>query len=60
MNPNWFFRMSRWARNPPSAKQVKIVLGILAICFVVVAIERFVGWPDALTAGRDAFRAPRP
>ena len=52
MSPLWLFRMSRWARKPPSAKAVKMVLIILTICFVVYAIERWIGWPDALTVER--------
>ncbi len=42
-------RMSQWARNPPSEKRVKLVFGVILACLVLVLIERFVGWPDALT-----------
>ncbi len=52
MLPRWFMRMSLWARRPPSAKQVKFVLVIVAICFALLIIERTIGWPDALTVNR--------
>ena len=48
----WFVRMSRWARNPPSARRVVFVLGIVGFCLALFAVERFVGWPDALTPDR--------
>lgn len=59
MNPRWLFRMARWAHRPPSAKRVLLVLGIVAACFAIVAVERFVGWPDWMTvepAGRRGWR----
>ncbi|KGB82568.1 MAG: hypothetical protein CL814_11920 [Confluentimicrobium sp.] len=49
MNPRWFLRMARWARNPPGEKRVKLVLGVIALCLALLAVERFVGWPDWLT-----------
>ena len=55
MNFIWLLRMRRWAQHPPSAKRVKLVLAVLAFCLVLYAIERWVGWPDALSvepAGR--------
>jgi len=42
-------RMAKWARKPPSAKRVKLVAGVLALCLVLFAIEYIWGWPDALT-----------
>lgn len=38
-----------WARNPPSEKRVKLVLGAIAICLVIVGVEKFIGWPDWAT-----------
>ncbi|MFZ5963777.1 hypothetical protein ACOXXX_12550 [Thalassococcus sp. BH17M4-6] len=52
MNWFWLLRMSRWARNPPSARQVKLVLAIIAVCLVLYGIERWIGWPDALSVER--------
>jgi hypothetical protein len=49
MNIRWLFRMTRWAQSPPSAKRVKFVFGIIALCLFLFAIEYFIGWPDALT-----------
>jgi len=46
MNPRWLFRMARWANRPPSEKRVRLVLGIIAVCLVIFAIEYFIGWPD--------------
>jgi len=37
--------MSKWARNPPSEKRVKLVLGVIIACFVLFGIERLVGFP---------------
>lgn len=48
MNTNWLLRMSKWARKPPSWKQVKFVLVIIAICFTLFAIEFWFGWPEWL------------
>ena len=53
----WLLRAKRWAVRPPSTQRVLLVLGIIAFCLVLFAIERTVGWPDALTA--DRMRAPR-
>lgn len=52
MNPRHFLRMSKWARNPPSARRVKLVLAVIALCLVLYAVERLVGWPDWARAGR--------
>ncbi len=49
MDPRWLLRASRWARNPPSARRVYLVLGIVALCLALFAIERLFGWPDWLT-----------
>lgn len=57
MNPIWLLRMKRWVQNPPSARKVWMVLGILALCLTLWAVERFIGWPDALSLPA---RMPRP
>ncbi|WP_224823731.1 hypothetical protein [Cognatishimia sp. MH4019] len=49
MNLRWFVRASKWARNPPSEKMVKLVFGIILAGLVLVGIEYFIGWPDWLT-----------
>ncbi len=48
MNMRQLLRMARWARHPPSAKRVKLVLGVVAICLLLFAIERWIGVPDWL------------
>ncbi len=45
----WFLRAKRWAQNPPSKGRVKLVLGVVALCLALAAVERFLGWPDWLT-----------
>ncbi|WP_134682088.1 hypothetical protein [Paracoccus ravus] len=42
----WLIRASRWARNPPSAKRVRLIFGIIAICLVIVGVEWLGLWPD--------------
>lgn len=48
----WFLRMSMWARNPPSANRVKLVIGVIVLCLLLLAVERFIGWPDWATPNR--------
>lgn len=49
MNPRHFFRMARWAQNPPSMRRVLLVLAVVVLCLGLFAIERVFGWPEALT-----------
>lgn len=49
MNPRWMIRMARWAHRPPSWGYVKLVFAIVAAGLALVAVERFVGWPDWAT-----------
>ena len=42
----WLIRAKRWVQNPPSAGRVKLVFGVVALCLVIVGIDRLVGWPD--------------
>ena len=50
-----FLRMAKWARHPPSARRVKLVLGVVAVCLILFAIERLIGFPDGLTPGAGRF-----
>ena len=52
MSPHWLGRMALWTRRPPSARRVALVLGILAACALLYAIEQLWGWPDWLSAER--------
>ena len=47
MTVRWLLRMARWARNPPSMRRVVLVLGIVAVCLALFAVEYFIGWPEA-------------
>ena len=49
MNLRWIVRASKWARNPPSEKMVKLVFGVIAGALVLIGIEYFLGWPEWLT-----------
>ena len=49
---NWFVRMARWARHPPSPSQVKILLTVLGVALALVAVEQIWGWPAWLTVNR--------
>lgn len=61
MELHWLLRMVRWLRNPPSPGRVKLVLGVLLICLVLVGIEVFLGWPEWLTpSGGARWRPPLP
>lgn len=54
----WLMRSKRWAQNPPSAKRVKFILAIIAICVALFLWELTMGWPDFLTPDRVG-RMPR-
>ncbi|MBU2982293.1 hypothetical protein KO498_10790 [Lentibacter algarum] len=49
MNPWHWLRMAKWARRPPSKSRVKLVFVVLVLCLSIAAVERFIGWPEALT-----------
>ncbi|WP_353472445.1 hypothetical protein PVT71_14240 [Salipiger sp. H15] len=51
MTGTWLLRMARWLRHPPSPARVRLVLAVLGLCLALAAIERWIGWPDALSAG---------
>jgi hypothetical protein len=48
----WLIRMAQWARRPPSARRAALVAGVAVASLTLVAIERWVGWPDWLTLDR--------
>jgi hypothetical protein len=41
-----FLRMARWARRPPSAARVKLVIGVILVCLAIVGLERLFGTQD--------------
>lgn len=57
----WLLRASKWARNPPGAKRVKLVLAVLAVALAIVVIEWLGLWPEWATMdhGRAAPRISR-
>ncbi len=52
MYPRSLLRMAKWARNPPSAKRVALVLTVIAICLAIFAVEHFFGAPDWMKVER--------
>ena len=48
----WLMRAKRWARRPPSARRVALVLGVVAACLAVAGAEWLFGWPDWLRVDR--------
>ncbi len=51
----WLIRASRWARNPPSARMVKLVLAIIALGLALKGLEHFgmiPGWAEMEPAPR--------
>lgn len=55
-NPRHAFRMAKWARNPPSARQVKIFLVVIAICVALWGLEKMFGFPAWLVPDRGGIR----
>ncbi len=53
---HWLFRMKRWQQRPPSLAKVLLVLGVVAFCVALVAIETVFGWPDWMTVERAPVR----
>jgi len=46
MNLTWLLRMARWARHPPSAARVRLLLIVMALVFGLWGIEALGLWPD--------------
>lgn len=42
-------RMKRWAQRPPSESRVMLFIGVFVLCLAIVAVERWIGWPDWAT-----------
>ena len=52
MNLHWLLRMKRWVQHPPSPAKIKLVLGVIILCFAIYGIEYVWGWPDWLTVNK--------
>ncbi|EYD71912.1 hypothetical protein [Limimaricola hongkongensis] len=48
MNIHWLLRLAHWARHPPSPRHMAMIAGVIIACLLLVGIEYFWGWPDAL------------
>ena len=46
MSPHWLFKMSQWARNPPSVGRVKLVFAVILLVAVIWGIDLLGYWPD--------------
>jgi len=58
---HWLLRAKRWVQNPPSPGRVKLVVAVVALCFLLYGIETFWGWPDWLTVnGKARMQGLRP
>lgn len=47
MNLRHFLRMAHWAHNPPSARRVALVFGVIAVCLTLAGLE----WAGVLPDG---------
>lgn len=52
MNIFWLLRAKRWAQNPPSMKRVLLGLAVIAVCVLLVVLERYGVLPDWFQAER--------
>lgn len=39
-------RAAHWLRHPPSPRRAKVMLAAVLLALAVVAVERWIGWPD--------------
>lgn len=46
MNLTWLMRMARWARRPPSLRQVQIAGVVLLIAVSIWGLDKAGLWPD--------------
>lgn len=53
----WLLRASKWARHPPSARMVRLVLLIVAGGAAIALLQWLGWWPDWATL--EEGRAPR-
>ena len=58
MNMIWLLRAAKWARNPPSAKRVKLVIAVIAVGLALLALEKLGWWPDWATQDQRPHRLP--
>ena len=56
MNPIWLLRMRKWMQNPPSPGRIKLVFGVVAVCVLIVVLDRYGFWPGWATADSGRMR----
>ena len=54
----WLLRMAKWARHPPSMRQVRIGAVVLALVLAVWGLDLAGLWPDWARADKVS-RVPR-
>ncbi len=42
-------RLAMWVRRPPSPRRMLIIAVVVAAALAIAGIEKYVGWPEALT-----------
>ena len=52
MNLRWLLIAKRWAQNSPSMGRVKLVVGVIVVCLLIVGAEKLGLTPDWMTADR--------
>jgi hypothetical protein len=45
-------RLAMWIRRPPSPLKMLIIAITIAAALAIAGIEKYVGWPEALTVER--------
>ncbi len=50
MNLRWLLRMAKWARHPPSERQVVLYAIVIAVCLAIAGAEWLGLWPDWMVA----------
>lgn len=45
-------RLVIWIRRPPSPRRMLLIAVVVAAALAIAGIEKYVGWPDALTVER--------
>lgn len=52
MNFNWLLQMAKWARRPPSMKQVRFMAVIVGIALLIVVVDKLGLWPEWANLGK--------
>jgi hypothetical protein len=45
-------RLAMWIRRPPSPRRMLLIAVVVAAALAIAGVEKFVGWPEALTVER--------